>query len=1045
MNNPPLKSSARRRACQFPRRHRAHVLSASILAACAIFSISTAHAVILDQYTFGPNGSTPGVLSPSTVDPNALASDIFADPGLALDLTSPATQPPSTPYLRTTFNIASTTADAAFANNADFQFTLTAKDGFLLNLASLNFDVMRGGGSTPRGYAVRSSVDNYGTVLSTADVPTARPTFTNINVDLASPAYQNLTTITFKIYSYSPGTGASVDYDNITINGETTLLPTGGYIWAGTTNGNWNTTSINWTGPGTTYVDGTPASDVTFGDTGTNTNINVTPSPVAPDTITFTNETVPYTFSGSPINVTTTVVKSGAGTVTLNNSFTSPSAQIGGGTFAVGATGSLTIGVLNIGTSGSLTVAAGGTVAATTSLTNSGIVTFDNPTQALAALNGTNTGVVTLNGTALTITGSSNYDGRITGTGSLIKSGNGVLRLTNFLNDYAGATTVNGGTLQLQAVGSAGPGTATITVNTGGSLALGANINNPVNLVGGTIGVVAAVTLPSTLTISQDSTVVTFNPSSGAGPADLILTAALEGSGNIDFRSANGNNPDTQAFRLRGPVSTYSGTITLGPSAKFEIQTGVTSGSQMGTGKIRMTGGGTTTTGAGTYSMINVRNNSGADTTIGNNVEILGIGAAFFNLLGGSPAGSTSRFGDLLIGDGQSIVAGATASAAFTVAFATVHLTGGTATFTPKPVGNTNFLSVENISLGTISENVPGSGITMNGEATLTLTGTNTYTGPTTILSGITLLAAPGALPPVTRLQVDGGVVDLNANGTSVDQTVAALSGFGGSITNSDLINPRTLTVNQSTDTSFAGTFTGTLGLTKSGAGVLQLLGAHTHTGITTITSGTLDLGSELLHGSIAGNVIVQTGAKLAGYGTVGQLAAQAGGAISPGAAILPGSLSGILTTANFDLQSGATLAIDLAKVAPGLQPIPGTDFDQVSATDSSTGVTPTITLAGILSVLAGSNIETGDIFAILINNSSDPISGTFAALPNGSTFAAGTQQFQVSYFDNAATPVFELAGGNDVSLIAIPEPAAAFSLFASLGALAGFRRRRAA
>ena len=97
---------------------------------------------ILAQYTFGPDGTTPGILTPATVDGNATATSIQADAGLVLDLTSPAIQPASTPYLRTTFTNVSSTPNIAITNNADFKFTLTANAGFLLDLTSLAFDVM---------------------------------------------------------------------------------------------------------------------------------------------------------------------------------------------------------------------------------------------------------------------------------------------------------------------------------------------------------------------------------------------------------------------------------------------------------------------------------------------------------------------------------------------------------------------------------------------------------------------------------------------------------------------------------------------------------------------------------------------------------------------------------------------------------------------------------------------------------------------------------------------------------------------------------------
>jgi autotransporter-associated beta strand protein len=720
---------------------------------------------VLSQYTFGPNGSTPGILSPTSVFPGVTASDISADPGLLLDLSNPATQPPSSPFLRTTFTSVAATPEAAVAAEADFKFTLTANDGVILNLTSLVFDVMRGGASEPRGYEVRSSVDNYATSLGTAAVPTVRPTFTNVTISLAAPQFQGLSSITFKIYSYSPGTGASVDYDNITINGTTATTEFVGYTWKGNTNANWNTTSANWTGPGTVYVDATPASNVRFDDTASVFAVTVA-APVNPNSMLLNNATA-YSFSGSSITVAQGITKNLGGTVTFNNAVSAASVIIANGTIAVSGTGSLTSPNIGIAPTGALTVAAGGSLGESTGLTVNGAATFNNAAQTLLSLSDTldTPGIVTLNGTVLTITGSGTYTGQITGTGSLVKTTGGTLTLGGFNSDYSGGTAINGGALQVTNIGALGTGG--VTVNPGGALSIGAGISNPITLAGGTIGVAAAASVPAPLTVTAPSTITVFNPVSGATPNDLILLGMLQGTGNLNVESRNNPTPDAAAFRLRGPISTgptaYTGTITLANSAKFELQTSESTGSPMGTGKLVVTGGTTSAGNAGTYSLVNVRNSTGGDVDFGNEVEVAGFGAAYFNLLGGAPAGSSMSFGKLTIGDGQIIGAVATASQEFTLAFATVQLTGGNATFVPQPVANTSFLSVENIRLGPISETVAGSGIIAEGAARLILAGANTYTGPTVVRSGT--LEVNGSISGSSQATIEGGT--LRGSGTT--------------------------------------------------------------------------------------------------------------------------------------------------------------------------------------------------------------------------------------------------------------------------------------
>ena len=601
------------------------ILCGSIFAAFLLPRVSLAD--VLDQYNFGPNGTGPGVLTPTTVGLHLTATNITNDAGLVLDLTNPATQPATTPYLRTTFVTASTTQAAAFTNNADFKFTLTADTGYLLNLTALDFDAMRGGASTPRGYAVRSSVDGFASVLGTADLPTVRPTFTHVTLSLAGASFQNLSTITFKIYSYSPATGSSVDYDSFLVSGTTATIPLGGYTWKGNVSGIWDTTTANWTGTGTTYVDSTLTSDVIFDDLATTPAVTVTPSSVSPHSMIVSNSTAAYTFGGSAVSVAANLTKSGNGTMTISNAMSAGSTSLGGGTVTVSGGGSLTSTALGVTQTGTLTIASDGSLGATSGLTAGGAVNFNNAAQSLAALAGANTGVVTLNGTALTITGASNYDGKISSNGSLVKNTAGTLVLSSTTSDFGGGTTIDGGALQL--IGVAAAGTGGILVNAAGKLALGAGIGNAVTLAGGTIGVSAATTMTGNLIVNAASTVNTFNPLTNTTSLDLIVTGMLQGSGNIALQTLNGNVPDSQAFRLRGPVSSgYTGTITIPQSGKFEMQTSVTSGSQMGTGTLVMTGGTNPTTNQGTYSLINVRNASGlgvvSDTTFGNNVQIAG-------------------------------------------------------------------------------------------------------------------------------------------------------------------------------------------------------------------------------------------------------------------------------------------------------------------------------------------------------------------------------------------------------------------------------------
>ena len=89
-----------------------------------------------------------------------------------------------------------------------------------MSFTTLTFSGARGSTSTPRGYVVRSSADNYAANICAADFTVQQPTFQTITCDLSGAIYQSLTSaVTFRIYAYAPSTSNQVQYDDITING----------------------------------------------------------------------------------------------------------------------------------------------------------------------------------------------------------------------------------------------------------------------------------------------------------------------------------------------------------------------------------------------------------------------------------------------------------------------------------------------------------------------------------------------------------------------------------------------------------------------------------------------------------------------------------------------------------------------------------------------------------------------------------------------------------------------------------------------------------
>jgi hypothetical protein len=174
---------------------------------------------VLLQYTFTGSAETPttqaGGVTGGAVTNGSLSTFGDWSPGFASDPVMTG-QPP-----------ASTTDKAtAIANNSYWYFTVTPSAGKVLNLTSLTLNAARGGASTPRGYAIRSSLDSYAADLSTADLATQLATWTNISVDLSGAGYQGLASaFTIRFYIYAPTSGNSVEADDITLNGSVTPTP----------------------------------------------------------------------------------------------------------------------------------------------------------------------------------------------------------------------------------------------------------------------------------------------------------------------------------------------------------------------------------------------------------------------------------------------------------------------------------------------------------------------------------------------------------------------------------------------------------------------------------------------------------------------------------------------------------------------------------------------------------------------------------------------------------------------------------------------------
>jgi T5SS/PEP-CTERM-associated repeat protein/autotransporter-associated beta strand protein len=136
----------------------------------------------------------------------------------------------------------------------------------------------------------------------------------------------------------------------------------------------------------------------------------------------------------------------------------------------------------------------------------------------------------------------------------------------------------------------------------------------------------------------------------------------------------------------------------------------------------------------------------------------------------------------------------------------------------------------------TLATGLNGSGgIHKFGPGTITLTSTNNYAGGTTINEGTLKLGSNLGVPWNTAYTINGGTLDLN----NYSFAASSFSGTGGTVA----LGSATLTVNQTTNTTYSGAITGAGGLTKQGGGKLSLSGPGiTYTGNTSVLTGTLEI-----------------------------------------------------------------------------------------------------------------------------------------------------------------------------------------------------------
>jgi autotransporter-associated beta strand protein len=304
---------------------------------------------------------------------------------------------------------------------------------------------------------------------------------------------------------------------------------------------------------------------------------------------------------------------------------------------------------------------------------------------------------------------------------------------------------------------------------------------------------------------------------------------------------------------------------------------------------------------------------------------------------------------------------------------------------------------------------ISGTGaVSKSGGGTLTLTGASTYTGGTTISAGTLSLGSANAIGTSGTVTFGGGTLQYSASNTSDNS-----ARFSNAASQQYSIDTNSENVTLASNlTSTGGSFT------KIGAGTLTLTGNNSYDGGTTVSEGKL-----VVNGSIStSTTIVSSGATLGGSGTVGALTINSGGFVTPG------NSPGILTVNGNYTQAGEYTA-EIADTNAG------SGYDQINVLG-----TVDITSGSLVASFSGSYAQ-NDLLFILLNDDTDAINGTFAGYAQGATFASyGYMDWQISYTADSGNGTF--TGGNDIAIMAIPEPSSCTVAGIGLAMLLGRRSR---
>jgi fibronectin-binding autotransporter adhesin len=460
-------------------------------------------------------------------------------------------------------------------------------------------------------------------------------------------------------------------------------------------------------------------------------------------------------------------------------------------------------------------------------------VAINNATVALTA-NTTVARKLALTGATATVNTATSTTSSITdiisGTGQLVKEGDGSLTLTGS-NSYEGGTVVNKGTLVISQDANLGKAGTSVAIGDAATLALKGNITTDTKL-------------------------------------DLIIARKLALTGataTIDTTGAN-SITDIISGSTAKLIKTGDGSLTLTGANTY------TSGTTISAGKVALDTDAALGTGTATFAN-NTELSLGTSkgVLIANDVQVDGKVQVHSGIFNSSLEGEVSGVGSLVKdGTGTLTLTGSNSYEGGTIvndgtlaisqdanlgkAGTSVAITNATLALTANAtvarkldlMGNTATINTATGTASSITDIISGTGqLVKTGTGSLTLMGENTYEGGTVVNDGTLAISQDANLGKAgTSVAITNATLALTAT-TTVARKLA--------------LTGNTATINTATDTtsSITDIISGTGQLVKTGAGSLSLTGTNSYEGGTVVNGGTVTISSDANLGKAGTDVAI--------------------------------------------------------------------------------------------------------------------------------------------------------------------------------------------